>query len=358
MWLAIRYCKSPDGIKGHKLNEGDILRLGRIKFRVKRICLNHTQDMDMSQIPAFLFKQGVVESLHQGKEDSLPESSSCRICLFDTNSAENPLISPCKCAGTMKYIHLECLRHWLKNRVSIQETPQSAYYYWKMLDCELCKQVLPSTIRVNEENIDMVNISKPTMPYIVLEDIGMDRSSSKGLHVLSLSNGASITIGRGHESEVRINDISVSRQHATIKFEKGNFYLDDCKSKFGTLVQIKRSIVLESSGNVCVQVNRTLINFIMQQNFSLLSFCFRCKCFGRESVLDSSALTRAEPQNEERDIQPVSAARHLITDDNVYYSQPGEIRSISLISALENASDFNMREEEQQHISENLDSSI
>ena len=340
------------------MNEGDMLRLGRIKFRVQKICLNHTQDIDMSQIPGFLFKEGGVESLDQGKEDSPPESSSCRICLFDTNSAENPLISPCKCAGTMKYIHLECLRHWLKNRVSIKETPQSAYYYWKVLDCELCKQVLPSTIRVNEENIDMVNISKPTMPYLVLEDICMDRSSSKGLHVISLSNRASITLGRGHEAELRINDISVSRQHSTIKFERGNFYLDDRKSKFGTLVQIKRSIVLESSGNVCVQVNRTLINFIMQQNFSLFSFCFRCKCFGRENVLDSSELTRAAPQIEERDIQPGSAARHLITDDNVYYSQPGEIRSNSLFSAVENASDFHLREEEQHQISGNLDGSV
>lgn len=33
----------------------------------------------------------------------------CRICLSEENNIENPLFSPCKCKGTMKYIHLTCL---------------------------------------------------------------------------------------------------------------------------------------------------------------------------------------------------------------------------------------------------------
>ncbi len=48
-----------------------------------------------------------------------------------------------------------------------------------------------------------------------------------------------INIGRGHDSDLRVNDISVSRCHALIKFKKGTFQLKDNKSKFGTLVLIK-----------------------------------------------------------------------------------------------------------------------
>ena len=33
----------------------------------------------------------------------------CRICLASECSQEDPLISPCQCSGTMKYIHLGCL---------------------------------------------------------------------------------------------------------------------------------------------------------------------------------------------------------------------------------------------------------
>ena len=44
-------------------------------------------------------------------------------------------------------------------------------------------------------------------------------------------------LGRGHECEIRITDISVSRNHALIKNVGNGFYVFDSKSKFGTLVK-------------------------------------------------------------------------------------------------------------------------
>jgi pSer/pThr/pTyr-binding forkhead associated (FHA) protein len=43
-------------------------------------------------------------------------------------------------------------------------------------------------------------------------------------------------MGRGHESEIRVCDISVSRCHALVKYKNGRYYLEDNLSKFGTLV--------------------------------------------------------------------------------------------------------------------------
>lgn len=38
----------------------------------------------------------------------------CRICLGDDDEPiDNPLITPCKCAGTMSCIHIKCLIEWL-----------------------------------------------------------------------------------------------------------------------------------------------------------------------------------------------------------------------------------------------------
>lgn len=41
-----------------------------------------------------------------------------RICLSEDTSKENPLISPCKWSGTMKFIHLEWLKEWLNSKKS------------------------------------------------------------------------------------------------------------------------------------------------------------------------------------------------------------------------------------------------
>jgi hypothetical protein len=46
------------------------------------------------------------------KGAGLESGKACRICLDDMEEEANPFITPCKCAGSMKFIHLQCLREW------------------------------------------------------------------------------------------------------------------------------------------------------------------------------------------------------------------------------------------------------
>lgn len=64
----------------------------------------------------------------------------CRICLGeeeDDNS--NPMISPCKCDGTMRNIHMKCLKEWLNSKKLVYNGDRVKSYFWKALECELCK---------------------------------------------------------------------------------------------------------------------------------------------------------------------------------------------------------------------------
>uniref|UniRef100_A0A914YTU5 RING-CH-type domain-containing protein n=1 Tax=Panagrolaimus superbus TaxID=310955 RepID=A0A914YTU5_9BILA len=38
----------------------------------------------------------------------------CRICHSGVESRSNPLISPCRCSGTMQHVHTACLIRWLE----------------------------------------------------------------------------------------------------------------------------------------------------------------------------------------------------------------------------------------------------
>ena len=51
-------------------------------------------------------------------------------------------------------------------------------------------------------------------------------------------------LGRGHDSDLRYNDISMSRVHAKIQFSDGKWMLQDNDSKFGTLVLVKQRMPL------------------------------------------------------------------------------------------------------------------
>lgn len=69
----------------------------------------------------------------------------CRICLEDedpNDMGENPFITPCSCIGSMKYIHVQCVREWLDNRKQQQQLDGVFSYYWEELSCELCKSPL------------------------------------------------------------------------------------------------------------------------------------------------------------------------------------------------------------------------
>ena len=62
-----------------------------------------------------------------------------------------------------------------------------------------------------------------------------------------MMNKAVVKIGRGHDTDVRISDISVSRFHATLSIYNNQLYIEDHKSKFGTVVQMKRPVALDPS---------------------------------------------------------------------------------------------------------------
>ena len=81
-------------------------------------------------------------------------------------------------------------------------------------------------------------------------------------------------MGRGHESEVRVNDISVSRCHALMKYQngtddrkgRGGFCMEDNLSKFGTLILAKKKTIdLEPDMTKAVQIGRSVISFTVKE---------------------------------------------------------------------------------------------
>jgi len=52
------------------------------------------------------------------------EEKLCRFC-FDEEEEGNELISPCRCKGGQKWIHLGCLRKWQRMTIISQPTHPS-----------------------------------------------------------------------------------------------------------------------------------------------------------------------------------------------------------------------------------------
>lgn len=87
-----------------------------------------------------------------------------------------------------------------------------------------------------------------------------EQDKQRCIHVVNFNNVSKIRFGRGHDTDVRIHDISVSRLHAHIhKDDSGKFYIEDNTSKFGTLVQVQAPLHLNEMFEYNFQVGRTVL---------------------------------------------------------------------------------------------------
>eukprot|EP00929_Paragymnodinium_shiwhaense_P023627 TRINITY_DN14755_c0_g1_i1.p1 TRINITY_DN14755_c0_g1~~TRINITY_DN14755_c0_g1_i1.p1 ORF type:complete len:420 (+),score=68.69 TRINITY_DN14755_c0_g1_i1:208-1467(+) len=256
LWLVVRDLQdSPP--KGHRLTEGDLIKLGRFKFRVRQMV-----NSSIGGKPPELHLDDGTTCEALAYED---EKFECRIC-FTGGSEENPLVAPCQCKGSITHVHLECLRHWIAaSRLDMMGGEGGSFLY-RPVPCELCKAVYPTYVKVKEERVPLVEVPKTVPPFIVLENLVRDSQyySGRGLHVISLYDKEFLRIGRGHESDVRIADVSISRCHATIGFDDGRFVLEDTNSKFGTLVALRRPRRLCYDRPVSIQIGRTVLSMNLQ----------------------------------------------------------------------------------------------
>ena len=180
----------------------------------------------------------------------------CRFCWNGETEEQNPLILACKCRGSVGLIHFECLKSWIRAQKHTKEHGEDVTsYYWKKFECEICKQSYPYIFKRRNQLFKLIDIKepKPETRFILLESMPLDKNTSRNIHMLTVTeNKSEFKLGRGHESEVRINDISVSRCHAIIKCKKDGFYIEDNLSKFGTIVLLKEKLRLAEDNTSAV----------------------------------------------------------------------------------------------------------
>jgi hypothetical protein len=156
-----------------------------------------------------------------------------------------------------------CLRNWINSKVKKELNDIVVSYNFSKFECEICKAPFPKTVTmIGGKILDMITIDKPQKPYLMLETVNAkdDTKKERNLHMIFSNEGLPLKVGRGHQCEMRVNDISVSRVHAEIQFMNSKFYLRDMKSKFGTLVKFKEEYPIKDGirlqyGRVCLEFN-------------------------------------------------------------------------------------------------------
>jgi hypothetical protein len=281
MWIVI----SNRRLNEYRLSVGDIIRLGRAKLRVKEMSADYQSPQNsVENLPSDKLCFGGLGTLKKHYSRDIPgvvetpecEGCACRVCYSEVNTDDDPLISVCKCNGSLKYLHLRCLQTWINVRGTVRQSHTSSTYTWDRLFCELCKTHYPLKLSLKDRVLNLIAPLRPKSKCIVLEELTRSTPGAElTYHFISPGRDA-VSIGRGHEADVRIDEISVSRFHASLKIKKGGVYLSDTNSKFGTLVEVTRGISMSSGSEFTVQAGKTLLtlSLVKQRNFwSCFAFC-------------------------------------------------------------------------------------
>jgi len=185
----------------------------------------------------------------------------CKICLSEENTEENPLINPCKCIGSVGLTHLECLRTWLHSKLTKRTAGFLTLIAFKRLACEICKGKIPEKIKFQNKVYSLIQPNNPEKSFLMFEAISKESSETKYIYIIQLNEGEKLTLGRSNESDIKLNDISVSRLHATLTFLNNSFYISDNDSKFGSLVKLQSSLVVIPSQTLFIQYGKFYLNY-------------------------------------------------------------------------------------------------
>ena len=297
----------------YNLNEGDIIKLGRRKFEIikkninanyKTISLDNPENYNISKInekKGSMFNINIKKNQYKinkrkignkkiikddsennslGNEINDPnniededtenesvieenENEKCRICFGSKSTRENPRLKLCSCHDS---IHFECLKAYLKTKIETRENEKLTVktYICNKYNCDVCLKPYPVRFRIPEFDkiYELIDLNRPPeLDYIILESLDYikEHNNLKILHFVEL-NGDDIKIGRYDTNDIIDTDISVSRKHAILKFNKenGKLYLENLSEKFGSLILIKGNIKLKEK-NIHFQVGKSYI---------------------------------------------------------------------------------------------------
>ena len=262
-WFIFKPDKMDNNKYKYKINEGDILRIGRINIRVKEIRFeNNKNEVDPNQLNKNEINivnnnyniNGIVHINYRNKKvlDNLKTNGSltgtdinydnrisvrenpsvkkghsgfknekkksekdikindnskssekylricksdakykiCRICYMeeDKDDPKNPLLQPCKCSGTMKYIHYTCLKNWINNKyyVQIEKNDDCEVYMINPAECELCKTKLPDFISIKGILFPILELKPDFKNYLIFESLTLDKNKNRFDYVVSL----------------------------------------------------------------------------------------------------------------------------------------------------------------------------
>mmetsp|Transcript_9104 Transcript_9104/g.11214 ORF Transcript_9104/g.11214 Transcript_9104/m.11214 type:complete len:758 (-) Transcript_9104:310-2583(-) len=192
----------------------------------------------------------------------------CYMCFDEADEEDNPLITPCKCLGDTRFVHVECLRKWH----TAEADNQICFLSSVDATCSVCKSTFKSDFKLRNGKTVKLFKSSLEPPYVSLLVATKHEMAQRLFNTrfqLSFStllkpdrkNGTrALLMGRSSGSDMVLDYRTVSARHASIRFKNGEFIFNDAGSSNGSYLYLRRPVELTSSQSVQFRLGRSMIS--------------------------------------------------------------------------------------------------
>ncbi len=280
----------------NEIKEEDIIKIGHLRLKFDKIFFECNKDKNKEIIE----KNNMSDSMNSSHKNNNNmnnnnnidnggkniiyntepnETHYCRICYQKEINKNDPLICPCKCYGSMKFVHLSCLKNNINLKIHKKHDKHYDMYLFQNYNCEICLATFPKYLIIKNKKIHLIEIDTSNYKnYTLCDLIQYDEKNDYIFHigylVIRLENDMTLKIGRKKENDVILNDLSISGIHCELKCQNNALYLKDLGSKYGSMKYIQNEYEINVGDNIQLISNKYKFDFnlVKKENFINLGF--------------------------------------------------------------------------------------
>ena len=340
------------------INEGDIIKIGKIRIKFDKISFksknkslyeiihqetpkdninnnniniqNNSKDnidnIDNNEniTPNKIMMTSMLNSISD-RNTEIKSKPICRLCYLSESSIEDPLISPCNCSGSMKHIHLSCLKNNIKFKCNKKSNDYMEMFLFQSYACEICLTQYPKFISYKKQIYYLFDLDLNKFENYVLCDLtkyidnnnnNNNRKISRfGYLMFKVEENKELTLGRKKNNIIKLKDISISRSHCIITKKGENLLIKDLGSKFGTMKYIKDCCDIQLKQQIFLSSGKHEFEFILDKTWKLFWF---------SGVFDFMCCTCKQPVEENAEIIMVNDTKSnnkKILDEDISHDE-------------------------------------
>jgi hypothetical protein len=274
----------------HTLQVGDFLRVGSVgvvviethngkenrilsEEKIQKIMKDTTNTsggfLDLGETDGENSEDSMSQSGGIDNKDSnaTDEKPVCYMCFDDEDTDDNPLITPCKCRGDTRYVHVGCLRKWH----TAEADNQICFLSSVDATCSVCKSTFKSDFKLKDGRLVKLFKSSLEPPYVSLLVATKHEMAQRlfntrfqlSFSTLMKPDGRAmrpLLLGRSSGSDMVLDYRTVSARHATIRFKNGEFIFQDAGSSNGSYLYLRRPVELTPNQPVQFRLGRSMIS--------------------------------------------------------------------------------------------------